>query len=1119
MSAMISATADFVAHLRSLDIRLTVEDDRLRCSAPKGAMTPALRDQLAIRKSELIDWLKAPEQSNGDTATASASGENGDQEPLSFAQLRLWFIDQFQPGGYEYNITGGIRMRGHLELDALERSIGEVVHRHEPLRTVFATFNGLPTQVVKPFEGFSLTVRQLQPQPEDRRLQLTEPLLVEEGRRPFDLARGPLFRAQLYRLGPDDHLLQLTMHHVVADGWSLGVLYRELTNLYELNLDRKGGATLPALPLRYADISGSQRERLQGAVLERLEAYWKSRLTPSPTVLALPTDYPRPALQSSHGAVESILVPPALVERMQRLNRAQGVTLFMSLYAAFTVVLHRYTSATDIAVGVPIANRLNVEAEAVIGLMVNTLVFRTDLTGDPTFLELLGRTRDVALGAYTHQDYPFERLVEVLKPPRDMSHPVLFQVMFIFQNYPSQPVELRGLTLSYPVVRTGTSKVDLTLEVVERPDGLGLFMEYNTDLFRPDTIRRLCNHLEMVLTSVVDNPARPISQLPLLSRSERRQIVSDWNATAAPELSADTVPRQFEARVECAPTAPAARFGTRLLTYAELNARVNQLARYLRRLGVGPNVLVGICLERSLDMLVAVMAVMKASGAYVPLDPAYPADRLDFMIQDASLGVVITEQALANQITMPTGARSISVDAEANAIAREADSNLGDHANADDLAYVIYTSGSTGRPKGVQISHRSLINVLSSFQQTLDVRDRDVLVALTTLSFDIAGLELLCPLVSGAQVVIGSREVAADPAALADLLLDTRATIAQATPTTWRMLLESGWRRGEKLRILCGGEAFPGELAAPLLATGASVWNVYGPTETTIWSTVHRLADADRSVPIGRPIANTRIYILDVNGEPTPIGVPGELFIGGVGVAKGYLNRPDLTAERFVSDRLSDTPGSKLYRTGDIARYRFDGAIEFMGRVDHQVKIRGFRIELGEIESILTSNPAILQAVVVPGKGNAGEQRLAAYLRIAGPSAPSIGEIRALLREKLPEYMVPSTFTMLDHFPMTPNGKVDRRQLPEPEADRSSAAVPFLAPSSAIERSIAEVWCELLHLAVVGADDNFFDLGGHSLLVVQLQAKLRQKLDRVIPIVEMFQYPTIRTIAAHLARQ
>ena len=1099
--------AELVAHLRALDVRLSVEGDRLRCSAPKGVLSGELRDQLATRKVEILEWLRA--HGDGDGVDAAAG-----REPASFPQQRLWFMDQLSPGGFAYNITGGIRIRGALSVAALERSLGELVRRHEPLRTVFAAVDGQPMQVVREAGAFHLPILDLQAQPPECREAEGRRLMVEEGRRPFDLKHGPLFRARLVRLAPEEHVLQLTIHHIVADGWSLGVLSKDLTGLYAAAV--AGNREIGPPPPRYADLVRRQRQRLTGAAYEAQATYWRDRLTPPPPVLELPADRPRPTIQTFDGAIEAFLMSPAAADALRRLGREQGVTLFMILLAALDVLLHRYTGLDDIAVGTPIANRTDVQTEEVVGLFANTLVLRTDMSGDPTVHELLRRVRDVALGAYAAQEFPFERLVEMVQPVRDMSHSPLFQVMLILQNSPFESIDLAGLTLSYVEIRTGSAKTDLTVEVWEKPEGLQVFLEYNTDLFEAETVRRLGGHLERLLASFAADPDQRVSRVPLLGETEWRRVTAEWNDTAAP-LADTPVPRLVEAEAARTPETIAARFQERRLTYRDLNRSANRLARHLRRHGVGPNVLVGVFVERSLEMLVAVLAVMKAGGAYVPLDPGYPPDRLEFMLQDGRIGLVVTQEALRDRLAMPGEVRTVCLDRDAALVAREADDDLATAPAAHDLAYVIYTSGSTGRPKGVQIEHRSLVNVLAAFREVIDAGPRDVLVAVTTLSFDIAGLELMLPLVTGGQVVIADRDTAADPAKLMGVFADAGATMVQATPATWRMLLEGGWQRAEGLRVLCGGEALPADLAARLGATGASVWNVYGPTETTIWSTVQRVDGGRGAIPIGRPIANTRLYVLDPVGEPVPVGVPGELYIGGAGVARGYLHRPELTAEKFVADRFSPDPSARLYRTGDVVRYRADGALEFLGRVDHQVKVRGFRIELGEIESVLSGHPAVAEAVVVAREDRPGDRYLAGYLRPAG-AAPVMAELRAFLKERVPDYMVPSTFTVLDAFPLTPNGKVDRRRLPAPEERRTAARVAFLAPRDEIERAIASVWRDVLRLDEVGVDDNFFDLGGHSLLLVQVQAKLRDALAREIAIVEMFQYPTVRAMASHLAR-
>ncbi len=1096
---------ELVAHLRRLDVRLHADGDRLRLSAPKGVLSDELREQLSARKAEILAWL-------GDHAGADSDASG--REAMSFAQQRIWFMDQLSPGGFAYNITAGLRIEGPLDVAALERVLGEVIRRHEPLRTIFVAVDGQPVPVVQPAGVFRLPIIDLESEPAARRESERRRRMIEEGRRPFDLGRGPLFRAVLYRLATTEHALQLTLHHIVADGWSLGVLADELTGLYSAYAI--GTAEPPPPSIRYADIVRRQRERLRGPAYEAQAAYWRERFTPPPPVLELPGDRPRPPVQTFDGAAETLEIPTALVEALTAFGRAQGVTLFMVMLAALDVLLHRYTGVDDIAVGTPFANRTDVTTERVIGLFANTLVLRTDLSGDPTVREVLRRVRDTTLGAFQSQDFPFERLVEMVQPVRDMSHSPIFQVMFLFQNIPFEPVELAGLTLSHLQIRTGSAKTDLALEVWETKSGLHVDLEYNTDLFDAETIRRLGGHFNRLLAEFMADPDRPVSMLPLLSEDEWARVGTTWNATdvAIPESMA---PALFESAAARTPEAIAACFEEQNLTYRELNDRANRLARRLTGMGVGRETLVGVLVERSLDMLVAVLAVMKAGGAYVPLDPAYPRDRLEFMLTDGRIGTLITQSAATGRLALGADVRTVCVDRDAAPVAGESPANGADDPAPDDLAYVIYTSGSTGRPKGVQIPHRALANVLAGFRAIVEPDAHDVLVAVTTLSFDIAALELLLPLVSGGRVVIASREVAADPAKLMRLFSEAGATIVQATPATWRMLIEAGWQSAPGLRVLCGGEALPADLAVRLLATGAVVWNVYGPTETTIWSTAHRVEDALGPIPIGRPIANTKVYVLDRHREPVPIGVPGELYIGGAGVARGYLARPELTAERFVPDRFAADPAARLYRTGDVVRYRADGAIEFLGRIDHQVKVRGFRIEPGEIESVLARHPAVAQAVVVAREDRPGDRYLAAYLRPVG-ATPVIAEMRAFLKEILPDYMVPSTFTTLANLPLTPNGKVDRKRLPEPEDHRAVSQAPFLAPRGRTEDAIAATWREVLRLERVGIDDNFFDLGGHSLLLVQVQAKLRAALGRDVPIVEMFQYPTIRTMAAHLSR-
>jgi amino acid adenylation domain-containing protein len=1097
--------------LAALDVKVWVEGDRLRCSAPRGVLTDALRAELAARKAELLRRLAAAD----DAPRVARTAADEDVAPLSFSQQRLWFLDQLRPRTSEYNIAGATRLVGALDQLALVRALGEIVRRHASMRTVFAAVDGAPVQVVRRPSPLDLPVHDLTGVAEGDREAHARRLLLAEAARPFDLAQGPLYRATLYRMGPREHLLILVIHHIVSDGWSAGIFIQELTTLYTAFVEGKP-SPLPELSMQYVDFARWQRQWLRGDVLARGLEYWTQHLRGELPPLDLPTERPRPPIQTFTGAVFTMDLPPALVEALGTLSRREGVTLFMTLLAAFKALLARYTGQDDLLVGTPIANRTRVETEGLIGFFANTLVLRTDVSGDPTFRELLLRVREVALGAYAHQDVPFEKLVEVLRPARDMSRSPLFQVMFSLFNLPSQALELPGLTLHPVELQTGTARTDLTLQAGEDAGGgLKLGFEYNTDLFDEAAIAAMGRHFRTLLEHVVDAPATRLLSIPILDDEERRRLVADWNATATERHETVCVHELVARQARRTPDAVAAVCEGERMTYGSLVARARELATHLRPLGVQPGVRVGLCVERSLDMLVGLLGILEAGGAYVPLDPAFPPERLSFMIEDAACPVLVTQKHLLN--VLPTaGARTVALDALGGPPGGESGQPEGRPATGDDLAYVIYTSGSTGRPKGVQISHRALVNLLESMARTPGLASGDVLLAVTTLSFDIAALELYLPLVTGARVVVAKRDSVLDAARLMATLRDEGVTVMQATPSTWRLLRDAGWRGDRGFKIFCGGEALAAELAEALSAGGASVWNLYGPTETTIWSTVHQVRPGESPVPIGRPIANTRVYVLDARGEPVPVGVPGELYIGGAGVAHGYLNRPELTSDRFVPDVFTDDPGARLYRTGDRVRYRRDGALEFLDRLDNQVKVRGFRVELGEIESVLARHPALSLAVVTVRGDASGSKRLAAYAVVKGSSTPSVDTLRAHLATKLPEYMIPSTFTILDALPLTPNGKIDRRRLPEPEIQRSALSTQFVSPRTEIERTVARVWREALDVPEVGANDNFFDLGGHSLLIVQVHSKLGSLFDHDLSVVEMFQYPTVRALADRL---
>jgi amino acid adenylation domain-containing protein len=1032
----------------------------------------------------------------------------GGHLPLSFAQQRLWFLDQLEPGSAAYNIPAAVRLRGALDVDALRRSLDAVAARHESLRTTFCEVNGEPVQLIHEAAEVALPVIDMSHLPEREREAKAKNAAKAEAALPFDLSRGPLLRAGLLRLAEAEHVLLLTMHHIISDGWSVGVLVNEVSRAYEAFAG--GGEPSPSeLPVQYADYAAWQRGWMTGDVVEGQLAYWRSQLAGAQAALDLPTDRPRPAVQTFNGATHRFMLPKELSGELQRLSRQEGVTLFMTLLAAFQTLLYRYTSQEDISVGAPVAGRTRVETEGLIGFFVNTLVMRARLDEGMTFRELLEQVRRASLSAYAHQDVPFERLVGELHPERDLSRTPLFQVMFSLQNAPEQAIELPGLRLSHLVADGGASKYDLTLAIEVEPEGLFAMLEYNADLFDAQTVERMAGHYARLLEAATEAPDLGLSELRLMPDAELRQLTHDWNETATAYSSDKCFHHLFEGQAARTPDSTAVTFEGESLSYRELNERANRLARRLLALGVGADSLVGVCVERSVEMVVALLGVMKAGGAYVPLDPSYPQERLAFMLEDSAARVLVTQRRLLGALPA-VGAQVLCLD---DAQEDGDGTNLDVHVMPWQVAYTIYTSGSTGRPKGVQVPHRALTNFLETMRDEPGMGDSDVLVAVTSLSFDIAALELYLPLTLGARLVLASRDEASDARLLSRLLSDSGATVMQATPSTWSMLLDSGWR-AQGLKALCGGEALPKELASRLVESGARLWNMYGPTETTIWSSAEEVSASD-IITIGRPIANTRLYVVDERMRPAPVGVSGELLIGGDGLARGYLKRPALTAEKFIPDPFSGEAGARLYRTGDVARRLADGRVECMGRNDEQVKIRGHRIELGEVEAALESHPQVGRAVAA-AKGAGGGRRLVAYVVCAaGAEVPGAAELRGHVRARLPEYMAPSAFVVLDALPLTPNGKVDRKGLPEPEVS-GPAEESYVAPRNSVEEVLCAIWAEVLGVERVGVEDNFFDLGGHSLLVTQAASRVRSAFGVELPPRKFFEAPTVAAMAGAL---
>jgi amino acid adenylation domain-containing protein len=1036
--------------------------------------------------------------------------------PLSFAQQRLWFIDQLEPNSLLYNIPAALRVEGPLRAEVLALCLGEIVRRHESLRTVFLSKEGSPVQVIQPAHPFQLAVVDLSGLSEKVREPSALTLAAEEAARPFDLGLGPLLRSMLLRLADDDHIALLTMHHIVSDGWSMGILIREVTALYAAFAENRS-SPLPELPVQYVDFAVWQRGWLDQKVLEQQIAWWRRQLSALPPLLELPTDRQRPAAQSFRGAARPVRLPAGLTRQMEALARREGATLFMVLLAGFQTLLARYSDQNDFAVGSPIAGRDRVEIEGLIGFFVNTLVLRGDFAGTLTFREFLGRVRETVLTAWMRQDVPFEKLVQELAPERSLAHTPLFQVMLVLQNAPAESLEIRDLRLRPVSVKGTAARFDLTVNLSGHYDGLVGTVEYATDLFDGTTAHRLIGHFERLLAEALAMPESEVSKLPLLFPAERHQLLTEWNDTAVPRSRGILLQELFEAQAACTPDSPAAVFQGETLTYAVLDSRADRLARRLRGLGCGRESRVAVALERSLDLIVTLLGVLKAGAAYVPLDPDYPRERLVFVLEDAAPWVLITETHLRAALPTAFGA-VLYIDREPLA-----DSTSGRGHDApipgDDrqLAYVLYTSGSTGRPKGVGVSHQALVNFLRSMSRTPGFSPGERLLAVTSLSFDIAALEIFLPLIVGGCVELASRAESADGTLLAARLRASEAGVLQATPATWRMLLDSGWTGDPALRALCGGEALSPDLAASLAGRTREFWNLYGPTETTVWSTTMRIRPEEEGpVSIGSPIADTQIHLLDRHLQTVPLGVPGELWIAGAGLSRGYLGRPDLTAVSFLPNPLAaaGTTGERLYRTGDLARHLPGGRLEVLGRTDHQVKIRGFRIELGEIEAVLGGLPGVREAVVVarenrPGSGSA-DRRLVAY--VAGDATADA--LRQALRERLPEHMVPAAFTMLAALPLTPNGKVDRKALPVPDAQRSDEI--HVAPRTPVEEILAGIWSEVLGLERVEVADHFFDLGGHSLLATRVMSRLRAAFGIEMPLRDLFAAPRLAELAARV---
>ncbi|MEH1828477.1 MAG: amino acid adenylation domain-containing protein [Nostoc sp.] len=1112
----------FLSYLSSLEIKLRVDGDRLYCNAPQGILTSELSTQIRERKIEILKYIHDSIASTSTIEQIQPVSRDVNL-PLSFGQQRLWFLNQLEPNSATYNLPYTVRLTGTLNVQALEQSLKEIVQRHEILRTTFMLVNGEPIQVITPTLSLKLSVVDLQEYPIKKQEAEVLRLAVQESQLLFNLAQGPLLRTTLLQLSKQQHVLLFTMHHIVSDGWSMGLLVKEVTALYEAFCQEKP-SPLAKLPIQYADFAVWQRQWLQGEVLQSQISYWRKQLEDAPRVLDLPTDYPRSAIQAFRGATYSFELSQELSVALNKLSQQQRCTLFMTLLAAFQTLLWRYTSSEDIVVGSPIANRNRDEIEGLIGFFVNTLVLRTNLAGNPTFEELLVRVREMTLGAYAHENLPFELLVEELQPERNLSHTPLFQVMFVLQNAPNSALELPGLTLSSLTVQNSNANFDLTLDITETAEKIFSNFNYNSNLFKESTIKRMAGHFQTLLKEIIANPKLRLSELSLITEHEKRQLLLEWNNTKVEYPQQQCIHELFETQVERTPDAIAVVFEEQQLTYGELNTRANQLAHYLQQLGVKPEVLVGICVERSLSMVIGLLAILKAGGAYVPLDPYYPSERLAFILQDAQISVLLTQQHLIENLPQHQ-TRIVCLDRDWESIAQQNSQNLINECTTDNLAYIIYTSGSTGQPKGVLVNHSNVVRLFAATQSWYNFNQDDVWTLFHSIAFDFSVWELWGALLYGGKLVVVPYWLSRSPEDFYKLLLTQQVTVLNQTPSAFCQLIqaEESFTNIDKLSlrtVIFGGEALQLESLKPWFERHGDQFpqlvNMYGITETTVHVTYRPLAIADLEVAsgsvIGRPIPDLQVYLLDKYQQPVPIGIPGEMYIGGAGVVRGYLNRPELTPDKFIPNPFSNKANARLYKSGDLGRYLPNGDIEYLGRIDHQVKVRGFRIELGEIEAIISQYRAVRETVVVISEQSVDSQRIVAYIVPQKEQTLTIPELRSFLEAKLPSYMIPAAFVTLEALPLTPNGKIDRKALPIPDTERPELDNTFVAPGTPNEKILAEIWAKVLGIKQVGIHDNFFSLGGDSIRSIQVQSLAREK-GLSFSIQHLFQHQTISQLA------
>ena len=1110
---------ELLSELRLLDIRVWSEGDSLRYHDPKEALTSSLLTQMRERKEEILTFMHRASTAFKTAPPPIVPTLRDNIVPLSFAQQRLWFLNQLEPSSFAYSMPTAYRIHGRMNISALEKSISEVLRRHQILRTTFRSLQGQPYQVIAPEIPLQLQPINLTKLTSDKQVFEVKKQVTREAQKPFNLVEGPLFRVKLLCLSEAEYILLINMHHIVSDGWSYGILFDELKILYEA-FSSGQPSPLSELPIQYADYSVWQRQWLQGKVLETHLDYWQQKLGSNPPVLQLPTDYTRPLVQTNQGASQNITLPKKLSDSLKFLSQQSNTTIFITLLTAFQILLHRLTGQEGISIGSPIAGRNQFQIERLIGFFVNTIVLCTEISGDQSFLELLNSVREVALEAYAHQDLPFEKLVEELQPERHTSHSPLFQVMFSFQTHPDLTLELPGLTVQYLEAEHVTAKFDLTLTFADSERELKGAFEYNTDLFSTVTISRMQGQFKTLLSGIVANPEKRISELSLLTPDEQCQLLNEWNDTQTDYPKNICIHQLFEAQVRRSPNAIAVIFDQEQITYRALNERANQLAHYLIKLGVGTESLVGICIERSLEMIVGIFGILKAGAAYVPLDPVYPKEYLELIVSDAQLPVILTQRSLIDSLPVHK-AHLVYLDSSDKSIFEKEKSNPTTNVTVNNLAYVIYTSGSTGQPKGVLGLHRGAINRFYWMWKSFPFEKQEICCQKTSLSFVDSVWEIFGPLLQNVPLVIISDSDFKDPLQLISILANKEVTRIVLVPSLLRLLLKFFPNLQNKLPRLkywiVSGETLELSLAQNFqraMSDNSLLVNLYGSSEVSgdvTWFNINK-RNVLQQVFIGRPLANTKVYVLDKYLQPVPVGVTGELYISGENLARGYLNHPIFTAENFIPDPFSPQLGTRMYKTGDLACYFSNGNIRFIGRKDYQVKVRGFRIEVGQIEAMINQHPNVDQAAVVAREKESKDKSLIAYV-VLKHEKNTTNELRYFLKQKIPEYMIPTTFVEVEALPMLPNGKLDRKRLPEPSSFQKNFDSNFLAPRDTIEKDLTRIWEVILEVSPIGVRDNFFSLGGHSILAVQLMAQVQQQFGINLALVTLFQSPTIEQLA------